>query len=74
MGVSTSRRPVVVVVVVVAVADVVVVAVFPGHNISPREVERFFTAVGPHAVSLAQTIVSTGNIVQINASVMVKVR
>lgn len=33
-----------------------------------------FTAVGPQTVSLSQTIVSTGHIKQMEASVMVKVR
>ncbi|CAN0120597.1 unnamed protein product [Pylaiella littoralis] len=43
-----------------------------GTVLEGREVERSFTAVGQHAVSLSQIIVSTGNIIQITATVMVK--
>lgn len=38
-----------------------------------REVEHIFSDVGPQMVSLSQTIVSTGHIKQMEASVMVKV-
>lgn len=38
-----------------------------------REVTFSFSAVGPQTVSLSQTIVSTGHIKQMEASVMVKV-
>ncbi len=39
-----------------------------------REVKHTFTSVGTQAVSLSQTVVSTGNIKQIELSVVVKVR
>ncbi|CAM9656056.1 unnamed protein product [Scytosiphon promiscuus] len=43
-----------------------------GTVIEGRVVTHIFTAVGSHEVSLSQTIVSTGEIRQIQASVMVK--